>query len=236
MKHAAIAEKLKPYLRADLKDADLIAMDTIFEVGSTSPSLGRDAEEEEKKKKEDAEDKAHDCYGSTEDEWKEKSAEDKKTARDEWKDEEEKKAKDKKAKDAKAKDKKAKDADPDHRKDFDDDKAKDSVTKDEMNAAVKAGVAEARKQAHDAAVAREAVKPICGVIALDAAGMDKAESIYAFALKQAGVKTDGVHPSAYATLLDVVKSRKLAVAPSIALDSAAYQHNVASIFSKPKAA
>ena len=154
------------------------------------------------------------------------SAKDRKHARDEWEKEEDKKAKD-------AADKKAKD-EKDHRDDFN--SAKDSVTKDEMNAALKAVADTVRKQAHDAAVAREAVKPLVGLIALDAAGMDTAEAIYGFALKQAGVKIDGVHPSAFATLLDVIKSRKPAAAPSIAFDAAAAQHSVASIFRKPKAA
>jgi hypothetical protein len=46
--------------------------------------------------------------------------------------------------------------------------------------------------------------------------MDTAEAIYAFALKQAGVPIDGIHPSAYGAMVDLVKSRKSA---SVALDA-----------------
>jgi hypothetical protein len=220
MKHAARIAALKPYLAPD---ADLIALDA-------------EMDKEDEKEKEAAEDRAHDCYGNAQDAWDKMSAKDKKSARDEWKKAEDKKAKDAKAAadkaaaDKKASDKKAKDADPDHRDDFAG--SKDSITADQLDAAIKAAVEPAvvaaadlaRKQVNDLHAAREAVKPIVGIVA-----MDSAEEVYAFALKHAGVKIDGVHPSAFPALLDVVKSRK-PVAPVIALDAAVNGHTVRSIW------
>jgi hypothetical protein len=215
MKHAALIEKLKPHLAAGV---DLVALDTIFEVGNTSTF---DEEME-------AIDEANECYGKTADEWKDMKAEDKKMARDKWA-KDKKVAKDKAATDKAAADKKAADAGAHKGDDFE--SAKDGITQDQLDSSIAAAVKLAREQSHAAAVAREAVKPIVGVIALDAAGMDSAEAIYGFALKHAGVKIDGVHPSAFAALLEVVKTRKAPPVP-IALDASVLQHNVSSIFRK----
>ena len=227
MKHASLIEKIKSFL---VPTADLIALDNIFEVGSTAPSLSRDEEME-------AMDRAHDWYQNSAEDWGKMCAEDRKHARDKWA----KDALDKKAKDAKEAEDKARDAAArdDHRDDFNSNKeggkdskgAKDSkmITTDQMNAAIKAAttetrqqaVIEARAEARAAAIAREAVKPICGVIALDAADMDTAEAVYGFALKQAGVKIDGIHASAFPAMIDLVKARKAAPASSsMALDGA----------------
>jgi hypothetical protein len=233
MKHSSLIDKIKAFLKPD---TDLLALDTIFEVASTSPSAAKDAEREEKEKAEDAE---NDCYGRASDEWEKMSAEDKKSARDAFQNALDKKmGKDKKG----GKDAKGKDADPDHRKDFNSEKeggADAAITMDQLNAAIatattetrKQAMADARREAHATAVAREAVKPIVGIIALDAAGMDNADAIYGFALKQAGVKIDGVPSAAYPAMIELVKSRK-AAAPPMALDSASLAHNVESIFRK----
>jgi len=89
-----------------------------------------------------------------------------------------------------------------------------------ITAAISAGgfisKADATKLANDAAnsavarvnalhAAREAVKPLVGIVA-----MDSAEDVYAFALKQAGVATDGVPPGAFGALVEQVKARKTA--------------------------
>lgn len=100
-----------------------------------------------------------------------------------------------------------KDAQVDHRDDFDPIKAKD-----ELSRSLKA---ELSKQFHDAAVAREAVRPIVGVVSL---AMDAADDIYAYALKQAGVETKGVHASAYPAMLELaIKAKKASSRPASAL-------------------
>jgi hypothetical protein len=153
-----------------------------------------------------------------------------------------KKAKDKAAKDKAAKDKKAKDAannsstigevddeQIDHRQDFDPAKGKDAmITKDEMRVALDEQAKVIRKQEQDLYVAREAVKPIVGVVAMDGT-LDTADKVYAFALKHAGIKTEGVHPSAFPLLLDTVKSRRPAT-PVIAQDASNSEFNVSSIW------
>ncbi|MGO9430995.1 DUF2213 domain-containing protein, partial [Rhodoblastus sp.] len=144
------------------KDADIVAFDAAM-----------DAEAE--KEKEKAEDAERDYYGKTQDEWEEMSAKDKKKARDEWK---------------KAEDKRAKDAEEETAKNI---AAKEKQGGSGNDSAITVGdlkrlIAEDRK-AHrgeilaavtELAEARELVKPLVGVIALDSAEAD-----YAFALKQA---------------------------------------------------
>lgn len=226
LKHAARIEALKPFLA---KDADLIALDAEIDKEEKAQD-----EAEEK-----AEDEKNDCYGHAADEWEKMSAKDKKSARDKW-------AKDKAAKDKKAKDaKSAKDADPDHRDDFDG--SKDSaITQAAMDAAIAAAVAPAtaaaaelaRKQTRELFIALEAVKPIVGVLAMDS--VQSADEVYAFALKHAKVNINGVHPSAYPALLDVVKSRTAPVKsrdPSMAMDDKGNPITIADIFNlKSKAA
>ncbi len=66
-------------------------------------------------------------------------------------------------------------------------------------------------------VAREAVKPLVGVVT-----MDSAEEVYRFALTQEKVALDGVHPSAFPALITQVIARKIAPAakPILATDAA----------------
>lgn len=56
--------------------------------------------------------------------------------------------------------------------------------------------------------AREAVKPLVGVVA-----MDSAQAVYEFALKQEKVNIEGVHPSAYSTLVQAQVAAKGAKPP-----------------------
>lgn len=62
--------------------------------------------------------------------------------------------------------------------------------------------------------AREAVKPLVGVVA-----MDSAEAVYSFALKQKGVDITNVHPSAYKAMANMLLQSQTKSAP-IAMDTA----------------
>ena len=68
--------------------------------------------------------------------------------------------------------------------------------------------------------AREAVKPLVGLVA-----MDSAEAVYRFALEHEKVAVDGVHPTAFPALVAQVVARKSAIAaapaaPALAADAA----------------
>jgi hypothetical protein len=106
---------------------------------------------------------------------------------------EEKEAKEKKE----AEDKAAKDA-----KDAADKAARDNmVTKDEMNKSISAAVNAARLSDRQTFAALEEVRPYVGE--LKGMTFDSAEKVYSHALKTLGVKVDGVHPSAFKTILDL---------------------------------
>ncbi|MDE9539788.1 DUF2213 domain-containing protein [Xenorhabdus bovienii] len=62
--------------------------------------------------------------------------------------------------------------------------------------------------------AREDVKPLIGVVA-----MDSAEQVYGYALKQKGVDTTGVHASAYKTMVGMLLSNQVAATKTnVAMD------------------
>ena len=61
--------------------------------------------------------------------------------------------------------------------------------------------------------AREDVKPLVGVVA-----MDSAEDVYKYALQQKGISTKGVHPRAYKSMVGLLNSSH--AAPKVAMDSA----------------
>lgn len=137
---------------------------------------------------------------------------------------EEKDAADKKAADKAAADKAAKDDEMDLEGE-DAKKAKDKKAADKaaaekddpkaMDAAGVATVVAAAIAANDALhTARREVEPILGVVAFDSA-----ESVYKAALDKLGVATEGVHPSAYPTVLRLAKDK--AGAPVLGLDSGA---------------
>jgi uncharacterized protein len=160
-----------------------------------------EADEETETEEQKDEDAANECYGHSAEDWAGMTINDRKAARDAW---------------AKARDKKAKDKLPDnsdHRKDWDDPNAKDSAL----------AMDQLRKSMNEAFAAREAVRSICGVVT-----MDSAEEIYAFALKELGVKTAGIHPSAFASLFEAHAARRKS-ASSLAFDSRR-EHTVASIW------
>jgi uncharacterized protein len=133
-------------------------------------------------------------------------------------------ARDKRAHDRKG----AKDGEPDPRKDFDTPKGKDNaITQDEVDAAIKAASDAATKRATALFEAREAVKPVCGVVALDSEA-----DVYSFALKQLGVDTAGVHPSALRKLFEVSHKAAAATAKTadIAMDAASKGFSVRDIW------
>lgn len=94
-----------------------------------------------------------------------------------------------------------------------DKKAKDA--KKAMDAAIDAKVT-AAISANDALhTARREVEPILGVVAFDSA-----DKVYKAALDKLGVATDGVHASAYPTLLKLAKDKAAGTGAGLANDSA----------------
>lgn len=77
------------------------------------------------------------------------------------------------------------------------------------DAALKA-TTEAVKQVNELHAAREAVKPLVGVVAFDSA-----EAVYRFALEQNKIALDGIHPSAFPTLVAQAIAGK-STAPAVA--------------------
>ena len=250
MKHSDLIRVLKPFLRdgvhpemaldAVAKELGEVAPESVISLDSEEMKAAEDAARDEKRKaegmdaelsdeeREEAHERARDRKA------KDKKAKDKKAN--------DKAAKDAKARDAKGKDekdddekgedeahrdvgevkgrdKKAKDGEVDHRKDFDPDRGEDSVTKDEMSAAVRAAVQAERERNKAAIQARELVKPLVGQVSI---GMDSAEEIYRFALKQTGHKVDGVHASALPVIVEMaVNSKRTSAANpgAIAMDA-----------------
>ena len=104
--------------------------------------------------------------------------------------------------------------------DEDDDKksdAEDEDDKDDKKQAMDAATIEQNAVAKVTALfeAREKVKPLVGQIACDSA-----EEVYKTALAKSGVSTQGIHPSAYGAMVDLVLQGKQNT-PHIAQDSAA---------------
>lgn len=115
-----------------------------------------------------------------------------------------------------------KDGEVDHRKDFDPVKAKDELSRELR--------AELTKQFREAAAAREAVKPLVGVVSL---AMDSAEDIYRFALERAGnkrAKTAHVDalPDMIAAALEAKSPRR--ETPAHAMDSNGQPYDFDSMF------
>lgn len=91
---------------------------------------------------------------------------------------------------------------------------------------VKAAMDAAIKTAEDSAVARvtalfearEMVKPLVGVVA-----MDSAEAVFKHALDKSGVDTKGVHSSAYKSMVGLVIKQKAQPQAKTAMDAASYE-------------
>lgn len=104
----------------------------------------------------------------------------------------------------------------------DNDPDDDKVAKPAMDAAIKSAKAQARKDAvKDFNAIRQAeidVKPLVG----DVVAMDSAEDIYRFALEQSEVDIEGVHPSAFRSLVKQQLSVRDAKKPTpLAMDGKA---------------
>ena len=87
--------------------------------------------------------------------------------------------------------------------------------------AVEIATATAAKNAEALFTARREVEPLCGIV-----GMDSAEAVYAFALDQAKIPREGVHPSAFRSLVQMhLKSKESGRVPAvIAVDHAMTGH------------
>ncbi|MDK1688319.1 DUF2213 domain-containing protein [Cronobacter malonaticus] len=101
-----------------------------------------------------------------------------------------------------------------------DSEEKDKVDKPAMDAAIRLAADAATKKAAEnfraVREAEQAVRPLIG----DVVAMDSAEDVYRTALEQAGVDIDGVHPSAFPSLVKMAISQKENSRPVIAQDSA----------------
>lgn len=108
----------------------------------------------------------------------------------------------------------------DEGKDEGDDKKDDKVSKTAMDSAIRLASAIAtRKAAENFRAVREAeqaVRPLIG----DVIAMDSAEDVYRTALEQCEVDIEGVHPSAYRSLVNQAIKNKENKRPVIAQDSA----------------
>ena len=108
----------------------------------------------------------------------------------------------------------------DEDKDEGDDKKDDKVSKTAMDSAIRlASDSATRKAAENFRAVREAeqaVRPLIG----DVIAMDSAEDVYRTALEQCEVDIEGVHPSAYRSLVNQAIKNKENKRPVIAQDSA----------------
>lgn len=103
----------------------------------------------------------------------------------------------------------------------DDKKEKDKVDKPAMDAAIRLAADNARRDAQSdfrkLREAEQAVRPLIG----DVVAMDSAEDVYRTALEQSGVDINGVHPSAFPSLVKMAISQKENSRPApLAQDSA----------------
>lgn len=106
-------------------------------------------------------------------------------------------------------------------KDKDEKDEKDKVTKTAMDSAIRLAADSATKKAAEnfraVREAEQAVRPLIG----DVIAMDSADEVYRTALEQSGIDIDGVHPSAFPSLVKMAISQKENTRPaSMAQDSA----------------
>ena len=103
------------------------------------------------------------------------------------------------------------------RKDREDErKGEEERTKTAMDSAVR----EIERRVRNLHEAREAVKPVVGVVA-----MDSAEAVYGFALKELGVNTKGLHGSTFKPMFEQIQAmsarQEAAAKPRLGMDSKA---------------
>lgn len=180
-------------IRATLKP--LLAADADLEAEVRKALLALDEAEKEDKKDKPAEDE-----DDEEDDKKKKTADDEDDEDD-------------------SDDKKKKTADDED--DEDDDKKDDKVSKTAMDSAIRLAADSATKKAaqnfREVREAELAVRPLIG----DVVAMDSAADVYRTALEQSGVDINGVHPSAFPSMVKMAISQKESSRPAaLAQDSA----------------
>lgn len=97
-------------------------------------------------------------------------------------------------------------------------KDRDADKKAAMDAAIKTAEDSAVARVTALFEAREMVKPIVGVVA-----MDSAEAVFKHALDKSGVDTKGVHSSAYKSMVGLVIKQKAQPQVKTAMDAASYE-------------
>lgn len=97
-------------------------------------------------------------------------------------------------------------------------KAEPEVKKAAMDAAIKQAENKAVQRVTALFEAREMVKPLVGVVA-----MDSAEAVFKHALDKSGVDTKGVHSSAYKSMVGLVIKQKAQPQVKTAMDAASYE-------------
>jgi hypothetical protein len=97
------------------------------------------------------------------------------------------------------------DEDPD---DDDDEKSKGAMDSASVRKLINAAEARGRKAAASIEIAKKAVFPLVGEVI----GLDSAAAVYKFALDAKGVKTKGIHPSAFAAMVAMIPSADHAMA------------------------
>lgn len=102
-----------------------------------------------------------------------------------------------------------------------DEEDEDKVTKTAMDAAISAAVAKAKSDAvanmRSIRDAEKAIRPYVGELAM---AHDSADGVYEAALKILGVKTDGIHASAYPAILAAQPIPGATKKPTVAMDAA----------------
>jgi len=111
--------------------------------------------------------------------------------------------------------KKLEDTDKDDREAKKDDKKE---AKAAMDAAIKTAEDQAVARVTALFEAREMVKPLVGVVA-----MDSAEAVFKHALDKSGVETKGVHSSAYKSMVGLVLKQKAQPQVKTAMDAASFE-------------
>ena len=202
----------KEFLKGKLSEDDMKACDALWDDDEADDADPDDDDDDKKKdddddkKKDDAEDGDDDADDADPDDDKEDN---------------------KDAKDMKAKDKGAKDEPPPFKGKPEVGKGPKAVDKAAMDAALKSQAKTIRQTERDIRAAERFVQPYVGTLAADSE-FDSAADVYKTALEMRDVAVDGVHPSAYRKLLEMLpvsphKEQRKPAMDSAATDSFAKQ-------------
>lgn len=222
----AVRTALGAYLRPLANDANPLPLRDLVKLGMSPEQVAKEAKKRFSSVNERdlikhltlARDEAEEM-DDEDDEAAEDEDEEERKEREE-KEREEEAARDKRAKDRKAKDKKRASDGPPAGPDGPRDRSKGTAEDAEI---IRAEVLQqVREEARALRLAEDAVRPLVGQLV----AMDSADDVYAAALKQLGVKIDGVHPSAYPALIEAQKQIRAAgrnLHPKLAGDSGTVQ-------------